>query len=81
MTTERSTSRQQTSLVHVRSDAWWLSMFEQCDVKYLALDPDQDRSLIQLLQSRPEWTLDLWDQEGVLFVRSDVFQAQGALAI
>ena len=54
------------------SAAGWLARFEQCDVKYLALDPDEDRSLIQLLQTRPEWTLDFWDQEGVLFVRSDV---------
>jgi hypothetical protein len=58
--------------------AGWLARFEQCDVKYLALDPDEDRSLIQLLQTRPEWTLDFWDRQGVLFVRSDVLAAQNA---
>ena len=57
--------------------AGWLARFEECDVKYVALDPDEDRSLIQLLQSRPEWTLDFWDPRGVLFVRSDVLRAQG----
>ena len=60
------------------SAAGWLKRFEQYDVQYLALDPDEDRSLIQLLQTRPEWTLDVWDSQGVLFVRSDVPQAQSA---
>jgi hypothetical protein len=60
--------------------AGWLVRFEQCDVKYLALDPDQDRTLIRLLQSRPEWTLEAWESPvrgqpaPVLFVRSDVLQ-------
>ena len=60
------------------SAAGWLKRFEQYDVQYLALDPDEDRGLIQLLQTRPEWTLDVWDPQGVLFVRSDVLQAQSA---
>ena len=63
------------------SDARWLKTFEQYDVKYLALDPEKDHSLIQLLQARPEWMLDFWDREGVLFVHSDVVQAQTALAV
>lgn len=58
--------------------AGWLARFQECDVKYLALDPDEDRGLIQLLRSRPEWTLDFQDRQGVLFVRSDVLRAQGA---
>ena len=64
--------------------AGWLAHFEQCDVKYLALDPDEDRSLIQLLQTCPEWTLDFWEPPAqgqsalVLFVRSDVLAAQNA---
>ena len=58
--------------------AGWLAHFEQCDVKYLALHPEEDRSLIQLLQTRSEWTLDFWDRQGVLFVRSDVLAAQNA---
>jgi hypothetical protein len=62
------------------SAAGWLAHFEQYDVKYLALDPDEDRGLIQLLQARPEWTLDFWDRQGVLFVRSDVLQGQCPLA-
>ena len=61
------------------SAAGWLKRFEQCDVKYLALDPDEDRGLIQLLQARPEWTLDFWDRQGVLFVRSDVLRAQSTV--
>jgi hypothetical protein len=58
--------------------AGWLAHFEQCDVKYLALHPDEDRGLIQLVQTCPEWTLDFWDRQGVLFVRSDVLAAQNA---
>jgi hypothetical protein len=61
------------------SAAGWLKRFEQYDVKYLALDPTEDHSLIQLLQTRPEWTLDFRDRQGVLFVRSDVLRAQGTL--
>ena len=60
------------------SAAGWLKRFEQYDVQYLALNPDEDRGLIQLLQTRSEWTLDVWDPQGVLFVRSDVLQAQSA---
>ena len=70
-TTERTSA---TKLVSTA--AGWLKRFEQCDVKYLALDPHEDRSLIQLLRTRPEWTLDFWDPQGVLFVRSDVLRAQ-----
>lgn len=62
------------------SAAGWLARFKQCDVQYLALDPDEDRGLIQLLQTRPEWTLDYRDREGVLFVRSDVLQGQQVTA-
>jgi hypothetical protein len=61
------------------SAAGWLATFEQYDVNYLALDPDQDRELIQLLQTRPEWTLDFRDRQGVLFVRSDALQGPGAM--
>jgi hypothetical protein len=51
-----------------------MARFAQCDVKYIALDPNEDRGLIQLLNSHPEWTLDLQDRQGVLFVRKDVLQ-------
>jgi len=60
------------------SEAWWLERFEQYDVQYVVLDPDQDNRLIQLLKVRPEWALDFGDQEGALFVRSDVFRERGA---
>lgn len=62
--------------------AGWLTRFEQHDVKYVVLDPDEDRSLIQLLQTRSEWTLDFWEPPAqgqpalVLFVRSDVLHSQ-----
>jgi hypothetical protein len=73
MQTERSSADTLLSTA-----AGWLARFSQCNVKYLALDPDEDRGLIQLLQARPEWTLDFWDRQGVLSVRSDVLAAQNA---
>jgi hypothetical protein len=60
------------------SEAWWLGMFEQCDVQYLALDPNEDQRLIRYVRTQPRWRLDFWDPEGVLFVRSDVCQSQCA---
>ena len=73
----------QTEYTHTDSllsfAAGWLARFEQYDVKYIALDPDEDRSLIQLLNSRSEWTLDFQDRQGVLFVRSDLLQAQAGV--
>jgi hypothetical protein len=52
-------------------------MLEQRDIRYLVLDPDEDHILIQLLETRPEWTLSFWDQAGLLFVRRDVLHARG----
>jgi hypothetical protein len=63
---------QRTRASSTVSAAGWLKRFEQYDVKYLALDRDEDRGLIQLLWTRPEWTLDFEDRRGLLFVRSDV---------
>jgi hypothetical protein len=60
--------------------AGWLRRFEQYGVQYIALDPDEDRGLVQLLQSRAEWTLDLQEQRGMLFVRSDVLAARPDIA-
>ena len=67
------------------SAAGWLARFEECDVKYVVLDPNEDGSLIRLLQSRPEWTLDFRGSPAqeqpapVLFMRSDVLRAQAGL--
>ena len=69
---------QRTRASSVLSAAGWLKRFEQYDVKYLALDPDEDRGLVELLRTRPEWTLDFEDRGGVLFVRSDLLGMQGA---
>jgi hypothetical protein len=76
VTIERSFSN---TLVHAATR--WLRRLEQSDVQYLLLDPDEDQIVVQLLETRPEWTLDFWDREGLLFVRSDVFQAQGTRAV
>jgi hypothetical protein len=72
------TAERSISDILVRSAARWLRRLEQSDVQYLVLDPDEDQVVVQLLETRPEWTLDFWEGEGLLFVRSDVLQAQGA---
>jgi hypothetical protein len=55
--------------------AEWLARFERYDVQVLILDPDEDQALVALARSRPEWALDFQDQQGILFVRSDVLRA------
>ena len=72
------TERTDTDLLP-SSAAGWLARFEQYDVKYIALDPNEDHGLVQLLNSCSEWTLDFQDRQGVLFVRSDVSQAQAGV--
>ena len=57
-----------------QSEAWWLAVFERCDVQYLVLDPDQDQRLIRYMRRQPRWRLDFADPEGVLFVRRDIVQ-------
>jgi len=53
----------------------WLRGLDEYDVRFLVLDLDSDRKLVEFFQSQPGWTVDFEDGEAVLFVRADVAQA------
>jgi len=48
----------------------WLQMLNEFDVRFLALDVEMDRALVEFFQTQPEWTIDCRDEESVLFVRA-----------
>lgn len=56
----------------------WLKMLADYEVRFLALDLESDGWLIELVQSQPEWVVDLQDGESVLFARAH--QSQEACA-
>ncbi|MBU0495237.1 MAG: hypothetical protein KKA73_12890 [Chloroflexi bacterium] len=47
----------------------WPVVLDQYNVQFLALDRQQDRWLVQLFQSHPDWQVDFQDEEAVRFVR------------
>lgn len=53
----------------------WLELFDRYGVRFLALDRQSDRTLVELVRERPEWTLDLQEGDSLLFVRTDLAQA------
>lgn len=53
----------------------WLDLFDRHGVQYLALDRQSDRALIELVRTRPEWTLDWQERDWLLFVRAEIAPA------
>lgn len=53
----------------------WLTMLNQYNVRYLALDKQGDRELVVYFQTHPGWAIDFEDQEGMVFVRANTIQA------
>jgi hypothetical protein len=47
-----------------------LATLDTYGVQFLILDKERDRTLLQLVRSRPGWTVDFEDTESVLFARS-----------
>jgi len=47
----------------------WLELFEREDVQFVVLDPREDRSLVETLQSHRGWAVDYEDTDGVVFAR------------
>ena len=45
-------------------------MLDECGVRYLALDIHSDGALLKVIRSQPGWTVDLEDEEAVLFVKN-----------
>jgi len=48
----------------------WLKIFDQHDVKFIALDLRSDGDLVKFVRSQPEWVVDFENGESVLFARS-----------
>jgi hypothetical protein len=55
-----------------------LATLDTYGVQFLILDKERDRTLLQLIRSRPGWALDFEDTESVLFTR--IQAPQGARA-
>ena len=49
----------------------WLRLLEEHDVRYLALHPDHDRSLLNTVKNLPDWKVDMQNTEVVFLVRID----------
>jgi hypothetical protein len=56
----------------------WLAALDTYGVRFLILDKERDGSLLDLVRSRPGWTVDFEDTESVLFTR--IRPPQGARA-
>ena len=57
----------------------WLAILEAYGVQYLVLDIHRDRDLLQLVRSRPGWTVDFKEGETVLFARTQtLYDARAA---
>jgi hypothetical protein len=50
----------------------WLVALDTHGVQFLILDKERDGTLLQLVRSRPGWTVDFEDNESVLFTRMRV---------
>lgn len=48
----------------------WLAALEALDVRFLVVDAQKDRELLQAARSRAQWTVDLEDNGSVLFSRA-----------
>jgi hypothetical protein len=48
----------------------WLAALEALDVRFLVVDAQKDRELLQAARSHPKWTVDLEDKGSVLFTRA-----------
>jgi hypothetical protein len=50
----------------------WLDVLEENNVRYMALDPQHDRKLIEQLQTRQGWVIEFANEEAVFFVRDEM---------
>jgi hypothetical protein len=58
----------------------WLATLDSHGVRFLILDKERDGSLLDLVRSRPGWTVDFEDTESVLFTRIQAPQGAQAAA-
>jgi hypothetical protein len=50
----------------------WLDVLEENNVRFMALDPQHDRKLIEQLQTRQGWIIEYANDEAIFFVRDDI---------
>ena len=55
--------------LNTRISRYWLDMLEAHHVRYISLDPQHDKKLIEVLRSRPEWVVEFADEEAIFFFR------------
>lgn len=58
----------------------WLAALDTYGAQFLILDKERDGRLLQLVRSRPGWTVDFEDNESVLFTRIQVSKSTRAAA-
>lgn len=60
----------------------WQRMLDEYEIRFLALDAEQDRSLVGFFRAHPGWVLDYEGSDGVLFVRAEARPAEpGPVAV
>ena len=50
----------------------WLMVLEKSKIRIIALDPQKDKNLMDLLHLQPNWTIESTKKEYVLFARNDM---------
>jgi len=50
----------------------WLDVLEENHVRFMVLDPQHDRKLIEQLQTRPGWMVEFANDEAIFFVRDEM---------
>jgi hypothetical protein len=50
----------------------WLDVLEENNVRFMALDPQHDRKLIEQLQTRQGWMIEFANDEAIFFVREEM---------
>ena len=50
----------------------WLDVLEENNVRFMALDPQNDEKLIEQLQTRPGWAIEFASNEAIFFVRGEM---------
>lgn len=50
----------------------WLDVLEENHVRFMVLDPQHDRKLIEQLQTRSGWVVEFANDEAIFFVRDEL---------
>jgi len=50
----------------------WLDVLEENNVRFMALDPQHDRKLIEQLENRPGWVIEFANEETIFFARAEI---------